>query len=91
MSVPLSVTRIKDGNRAVEFTRQIVGSIDALPGIRETSITSALPLQGWGYGMPFQIAGKPVKDRANRDGCFFKVVGSYISIRSGSSCGGGAG
>ena len=24
--------------------------------------------------MPFQIAGKPFKDRANRDACFFKMV-----------------
>jgi len=31
-------------------------------------------MQGWGYGMPFQIAGKPLVDRANRKPCFFKMV-----------------
>ena len=31
-------------------------------------------MQGWGYGMPFQRADKPMVDRANRRGCFFKMV-----------------
>ncbi len=36
-------------------------------------------MQGWGYGMPFQIAGKPMVDRANRKACFFKMVSpSYL-------------
>jgi len=76
MSVPLPPTRIKDGDQAVQYTQRIVAGIQALPGIREAAVASALPLQGWGYGMPFQIAGKPVKDRANREACFFKMVGS---------------
>ena len=37
-------------------------------------MTSALPLQGWGYGMPFQRADKPIVDRANRRACFFKMI-----------------
>ncbi len=74
MSLPLSPTKIQDGEQAVQFTQRALDAAGALPGIREVSITSALPLQGWGYGMPFQIAGKPVKDRANRHACFFKMV-----------------
>jgi putative ABC transport system permease protein len=74
MSLPLSPTKIKDADQAVLFTQRIMNGAGALPGIREISLTSALPLQGWGYGMPFQIAGKPLKDRANRDACFFKMV-----------------
>ena len=53
--------------------------MQALPGVRDVSLTSALPMQGWGYGMPFQRADKPIVDRANRRGCFFKMVGpSYF-------------
>lgn len=74
MSLPLSHTKIQDGDQAVQFTQRALDAAGALPGIREVSITSALPLQGWGYGMPFQIAGKPLKDRANRSACFFKMV-----------------
>ena len=46
-----------------------------MPGVREAAVTSALPLEGWGYGMPFQIASQKILDRANRKGCFFKMVG----------------
>jgi putative ABC transport system permease protein len=74
MSVPLSPIKIKDADQAVQYTQRVMDAAGALPGIREVSITSALPLQGWGYGMPFQIAGKPFKDRANRDACAFKMV-----------------
>ena len=42
-------------------------------------MTSALPLEGWGYGMPFQIVGAKPLDAANRPDCFFKMVGwSYF-------------
>ena len=27
--------------------------------MRDVALTSALPMQGWGYGMPFQIADQP--------------------------------
>jgi putative ABC transport system permease protein len=74
MRLPLAPTKIQDGDQAVQFTQRVLDAAGALPGIREVSITSALPLQGWGNGMPFQIAGKPVKDRANRSACFFKMV-----------------
>jgi putative ABC transport system permease protein len=45
-----------------------------VPGVRETALTSALPLQGWGYGMPYQIANADVVDAANRRGGAFKMV-----------------
>ncbi|MGC4049524.1 MAG: ABC transporter permease [Paludibaculum sp.] len=56
------------------YLRQIVGQVEALPGVRDVALTSALPMQGWGYGMPFQRADKPIVDRANRRACFFKMV-----------------
>jgi putative ABC transport system permease protein len=54
--------------------REIVGNLQSLPGVRDVAFTSALPMRGWGYGMPFQIAGRPTVDRANRQGGFFKMV-----------------
>jgi len=54
--------------------REIVSNLRSLPGVRDVAFTSALPMRGWGYGMPFQIAGRPTVDRANRQDCFFKMV-----------------
>jgi putative ABC transport system permease protein len=50
--------------------------LEALPGVTDVALTSALPLEGWGYGMPFQIAGQKTVDRASRRSCFFKMVSS---------------
>jgi len=38
------------------------------------ALSSALPLRGWGYGMPFQVANHAVVDRASRPAGFFKIV-----------------
>jgi putative ABC transport system permease protein len=72
--LPLSDKRYPDPARLNSYLRQIQENLQALPGVRDAAFTSAIPMQGWGYGMPFQIAGRPVVDRANRQPCFFKMI-----------------
>jgi putative ABC transport system permease protein len=74
MGLPVATTRFNDPAQLLAYQRRVVGSLEALPGVRDVALTSQLPLQGWGYGMPYLIAGKPVVDRANRRACFFKMV-----------------
>lgn len=72
--LPLTDKRFPDPVRLNQHVREIMANIQALPGVRSVAFSSALPLQGWGYGMPFQIAGRPNVDRANRPPCFFKMI-----------------
>lgn len=72
--LPLSDKHYPDPLRLNSYLRQMLESLQALPGVRDAAFASAIPMQGWGYGMPFQIAGQPVVDRANRQVCFFKMV-----------------
>ena len=37
---------------------QIRASVAAVPGVIDAAVTSALPLQGVGFGMPFTIQGR---------------------------------
>jgi predicted permease len=74
IGLPLSPAKVKDAEQAALFTQRVMDGIGALPGIREVAITTALPLRGWTYGMPFQIVGKPFKDPAHRLPCAFKMV-----------------
>lgn len=77
--LPLSDKRYPDPVQLDSYLRQIVGNLESVPGVRDVAFTSALPMQGWGYGMPFQISDRPAVDRANRQACFFKMVGpSYF-------------
>jgi len=74
MYVPFQPNKFQDGAQAVTFVQRLVDGVGSIPGVRDVAITSSLPLQSWGYGMPFQISGKAFKDRANREACFFKMV-----------------
>ncbi|HEY7212716.1 MAG TPA: ABC transporter permease [Bryobacteraceae bacterium] len=78
--LPISDKRFPNPDDLNAYLRQIVTNVQNIPGVHDVALTSALPMQGWGYGMPFQIAGKPVVDRANRKPCFFKMVSpSYFT------------
>lgn len=78
--LPVSDKRFPNPDDLNAYLRQVVANVQNIPGVREVALTSALPMQGWGYGMPFQIAGKPIVDRANRKPCFFKMVSpSYFT------------
>lgn len=72
--LPISEKRFASPEALNVYLRQVVSGIESLPGVRDVALTSALPMQGWGYGMPFQIADQPIVDRANRKACFFKMV-----------------
>jgi putative ABC transport system permease protein len=56
------------------YLASIAEAVKAVPGVRETAMTSALPLQGWGYGVPYAIAGRQVTGRTSRRAAFFKIV-----------------
>src|ERR1039457_5235184 len=72
--LPTPNKRYPDPAQLTTYLRQVVSKVEAVPGVRDVALTSALPMQGWGYGMPFQRADKPMVDRANRQACFFKMV-----------------
>lgn len=81
--LPIADKRFPDPDRLNAYLRQIEDRVGALPAVRGVALTSALPMQGWGYGMPFQIADRPMVDRANRRACFFKMVSpSYFAVLS---------
>jgi len=71
------------------YLSEITAAVEAVPGIRKGAITSALPLEGGGFGMPYAIADRPPADRMNRRRAFFKIVSpSYfaaldIKLRAG--------
>jgi putative ABC transport system permease protein len=76
ITMKLSIDRngFKDGPQLTNYYREILAAVRAVPGVRYAANTSALPFQGWGYGMPFQIVGHTPVDVSNRPGCFFKMV-----------------
>ena len=73
MNLSIDRTGFADGPQISNYYRQFQ-AVRSVPGVRYAANTSALPFQGWGYGMPFQIVGHALVNVASRPGCFFKMV-----------------
>jgi putative ABC transport system permease protein len=56
------------------YLASIRTAVEAVPGVVDTAITSALPLEGWGYGVRYSIADRELTDQAHRRPVFFKIV-----------------
>jgi putative ABC transport system permease protein len=73
LSVPDS--RPKDPDRIVAYYRQMMASIQAVPGVTHASAQTGLPLEGAGFGMPFVLADKPTyADPSQRPNTGFGMV-----------------
>jgi putative ABC transport system permease protein len=72
--VPIRQEQHPDPLELNAYLRSITDAVEAVPGVRETALSSALPLQGGGYGVAYSVAGRELTDRANRRRAFFKIV-----------------
>ena len=57
--LPVPESRPKDPEKIRAYYRQMLSSIESVPGVTSTSASTGLPLYGPGFGMPFTIVGKP--------------------------------
>jgi putative ABC transport system permease protein len=79
MDLPMSMAKNTNSGALTNYLREITDNVRGVPGVRDAAITSAVPMEGWGFGMPFLIAGRTYVDPAHRPACFFKIVGpSYF-------------
>ena len=72
--LPMPAARLKGPEQITAFYRQLIDRVQALPGITAASVSTGFPVQGTGFGMPFDIVGKPVADRSQRPGAGFNMV-----------------
>jgi putative ABC transport system permease protein len=62
------------------YLAQLTDAVKSVAGVRAVALSCAPPMSGTCYGMPFQLANKPIVDRANRQGRAYKIVSSsYFS------------
>ena len=74
--LPIPRNRYTQPVQLIQYLRNLDEHLRAAPGVRDVAFTNVLPMQGWGDGMPFLIAGRPFVDRANRPACFYKRISS---------------
>ena len=72
--LPVPQGRLTDPDKIRGFYRDVLARIGAVPGVENATATTGLPVQGAGFGMPFNIAGKPAATAAARPATGFQMV-----------------
>jgi putative ABC transport system permease protein len=73
-NLPMPAERLKTSEQITAFYRELRDRVQALPGITSASVSTGFPVQGTGFGMGFEIAGKPAPDRSRRLNTGFNMV-----------------
>ena len=87
--LPINQAQHPDPVELNAYLASLRTAVEAVPGVRKSAVTSALPLQGWGFGVPYSIEGRGPVDAASRRPAFFKIVSAGyfdvlgIRLRSG--------
>ena len=74
MNVPMIMGQDVDGPRVTTYMDSLLDRLKGVPGVQHAAMTSALPMQGWGFGMPFRLDGMPRGNDSERQPCYFKIV-----------------
>jgi putative ABC transport system permease protein len=80
VGLPTSDKQYPDPAVLNSYFAQLTEAVKSIAGVRDVALSCAPPMSGTCYGMPFQLASKPIVDRANRQGRAYKIVSaSYFS------------
>jgi len=73
--MPVPDARPKDPALIRAYYQRMLTSLKAVPGVLDVSVSTGLPMEGSGFGMPFTIAGQPeASDPSQRPGAAFGMV-----------------
>ena len=73
-NLPMPPERLKTPEQITSFYRELLDRVQSLPGITSASVSTGFPVQGTGFGMGFEIEGKPAPDRSRRPNSGFNMV-----------------
>jgi putative ABC transport system permease protein len=57
--LPVPMERDPDVPRLAQYIDRVLEEVRAVPGVSEAAVATAIPLRGWGDGMPFRMPDKP--------------------------------
>src|SRR4051812_6046648 len=79
-NLALQGPKYKDDQACVQFFRQLIERLDAVPGVQAAGGSVNLPLNasGYGIGRGFIPEGRPLTVDENRDAMFSAITGDYF-------------
>ncbi|HKQ76249.1 MAG TPA: ABC transporter permease [Blastocatellia bacterium] len=77
--LPAPSSRFSEPGRVVPYYQQLLGKIEAVPGVVGAAVTTGIPTRGAGFGLPFTVVGSPpVEPSARPDAGFQMVTPGYF-------------
>ncbi len=72
--LPVPRQHFTNQQQIVTFYRQLLDRLRAIPGVSQAEVGTGTPLQGTGFGMPFDVVGQPKLEAGSRHGAGFQMV-----------------
>ena len=72
--LPVPRGHLEKPDQIRNFYREVLARVEAVPGVQHAMASTGLPIDGTGFGMPFNIAGRPYANPADRPAAGFQMV-----------------
>ncbi|MGH9141970.1 MAG: FtsX-like permease family protein, partial [Vicinamibacterales bacterium] len=81
MRMSMTEPRFSKSAGVDQLVRSGIERLRALPGVEAASTTCCVPLEG-GYGLPFEILGRPVEASGNNGAGWYTISAGYFDVFS---------
>jgi putative ABC transport system permease protein len=71
---PVFDKRLSKPEQIITFYHQLIDKLEAVPGVKQASVSTAMPVEGTYFGMPFKIVGRSPAEGGNRPFAGFGMV-----------------
>jgi putative ABC transport system permease protein len=78
LQLPRAMGRDTDPARETLMMDRMRDTVAALPGVTAAALTSVMPMQSWGFGLPYEIRGTSAAGAQHRDTGFKIVSPAYF-------------
>jgi len=72
--LPVPQGRLTEPGKIRSFYRDVLARVSAVPGVRDVTATTGMPVQGTGFGMAINIVGKPQAEGGSRPNTGFQML-----------------
>lgn len=73
-TLPVAPGRLRGREQISNYYRQLLERIQTVPGIESAAVTTGMPIRGAGFGLGFNVSGRPAPPPSEQPGAGFEMV-----------------
>jgi len=75
--IPASFERLKEDEQVNAYYTQILERIQAVPGVEKATLTTGIPLKGFGFGNKVKVVGQQPLDESQQNASIVRATADY--------------